>query len=86
MLGDPTKHTAECSVLDPIERHAATAIVGKGDHAIDVRKGFQCFLIKVPCDRLGYTRRAVDRRDDGDVIASTNSTAWPDESLEGPSR
>ena len=86
MLGDPTENTAECSMLDPIESHAATAIVGKGDHAIDVWKGLHGLETKVPCDRLGYTRRAVDRRYDGDVITGTDTTAWPDVSLEGPSR
>lgn len=78
VFGDPPKNSTEGSMFDSIECHPATAIVGKSNHSIDVRKILEHIWIEVSCDSLGNTCRAVDRRDHRDVVASANATAWTD--------
>ena len=69
---DAAEHAAQCPMLDPLIRHAAAAVMVERDHAIDIGIRLQDLGIKVPLDGSGYSRRAVDGRDDGDVVASAD--------------
>lgn len=83
MFCDPAEYPTKGSMFDSIECHAATAIVFESDDAIDVWKSFQEFFIEVPCHRARYAGRAIDGRDDGDVVTSSYSSRWALVAFEG---
>ena len=69
MPRDAPHHAIERGMTFAAELHAAAAAVREGHHAVDVRIVPECLRVE-PCrDVLADRGRAIDRRDDGDVVA-----------------
>lgn len=60
-------------MLDAFVRHPATAIVFERDDSVDRGERLKRLCVKVSCDGPGDTGRTIHRRDNRDVVSSTDA-------------
>src|SRR5262249_41452337 len=72
VLGIAGQHALQGDVVLAEELGAAPGFVSDGQHAVDVRV-VALNIAKLVFDELAHAGRAVDARDDGDVVSRANS-------------
>ena len=84
--GNAAHDTVQHLMLKAVKLHAATGVVSKSDHAIDIRIVGEEFLVETLRDVLGHGSGAIDRGDHANVVSSPRLSIWSAVAHEGTVR